>query len=259
MLARALDLPGAAMSLSEPVILNDVVGFRRRGGPPPAVARVADVAMRLLGRPFGPGEAVVVKPSNVINPLAELLMALRGEARAVFLFASLETFLISVARKGLACRLWVRELADGYLTDNFLSSLGLTPHDVFRQTDLQIAAAGWLAQHAHFGRVAASLGPQRLRTLDAEVLNARPRAVLEAVVGHFALGVPLQAIEQAVAGPAFTRHSKSGAPYSTQARDADYAVARAAYGDEIDKVLIWARAVADNAGVAFDLPHPLVD
>ena len=82
MLVRAFDRPGVAMGLSEPVILNDVVGFRRRGGERRAVARLADVATRLLARPFGLREAVIVKPSNVVNPLAELLLALRTEARA---------------------------------------------------------------------------------------------------------------------------------------------------------------------------------
>src|SRR5258706_7689081 len=56
MLARALDRPGAAMGLSEPQLLNDVVGLRRRGAPPRAVARIADAATRLLARPFGAGE-----------------------------------------------------------------------------------------------------------------------------------------------------------------------------------------------------------
>ena len=80
MLVRGFDRPGLAMGLSEPVILNDVVGFRRRGAERRAVARAADVATRLLARPFAAGEAVVVKPSNVINPLAELLLALRPGA-----------------------------------------------------------------------------------------------------------------------------------------------------------------------------------
>ena len=31
MLVRALDVPGSAMGISEPVILNDMVGWRRRG------------------------------------------------------------------------------------------------------------------------------------------------------------------------------------------------------------------------------------
>lgn len=258
MLVRALDRPGVAMGLSEPVILNDLVGFRRRGAERRAVARVADVATRLLARPFAPGEAVVVKPSNVVNPLAELLLALRSEARAVFLYAPLETFLISVARKGLDCRLWVRELADGYLTEQYFGPLGITAHDLFRQTDLQIAASGWLAQHAHFTRLAEKLGSHRLRTLDADALNAAPQAALAAAARHYGLTLEPHAVAAIAAGPAFTRHSKSGVAYSAEARKTDYASARVAHGDEIDKVMVWAEAVAANAGIALAPPNALI-
>lgn len=259
MLVRALDRPGVAMGLSEPVILNDVVGFRRRGGERRAVARVADVATRLLARPFAPGEAVIVKPSNVVNPLAELLLALRGEARAVFLYAPLETFLISVARKGLACRAWVRELAEGYLTEDYFDPIGMTAQDLFRQSDLQVAASGWLAQHAHFTRLAGKLGPERLQTLDADKLTAEPRAALAAVTRHFGLSLDAQAVTELAAGPAFTRHSKSGKAYSAAARNEDYAAARAAYGEELDMVGVWAKAVAANAGISLAGPNPLLD
>ena len=101
MLLAGLDRPGVAMGLSEPQLLNDVVGFRRRGAQPAQVARLTEVAMRVLARPFAPGETNVVKPSNMLNPLAELMLAMRAEARAILLHAPLETFLISVVRKGL--------------------------------------------------------------------------------------------------------------------------------------------------------------
>ena len=257
MLVRALDRPGAAMGLSEPVILNDVVGMRRRGADPRAVARAADAATRLLARPFGAGEAVIVKPSNVINPLAELLLALRPQARGLFLYAPLETFLISVARKGLWCRLWVRELLEGQLRDGFIQ-LGFTPEDLFRQTDLQVAASGWLAQHLHFARLAEKLGPQRLRSLDADRMTARPAEAIAAAAAQFGLNLDGAAIGTIASGPAFTRHSKSGAAFTPEDRRAEYARARTAYGDEIDKVLEWAGVVAENAGIAMEGPFPLL-
>ena len=37
MFANGFDLPGLSMGLKEPVLLNDIVGFRRRGAPPAAV------------------------------------------------------------------------------------------------------------------------------------------------------------------------------------------------------------------------------
>ena len=253
LLIGALDRPGVAMGLSEPLILNDMVGLRRRGGQPSAVARLGDVATRLLARPFGPAEAVVVKPSNVVNPLAELLMALRPEARAVFLYAPLETFLISVARKGLHCRLWVRELLDGYLQEGFVAPLGMGPAEIFRQTDLQVAAVGWLAQHGHFARLAGKLGPGRIATLDAERMTAAPAAAIEAVARHFGLALDPQA-----ATAAFARHSKSGEAYSPGARASDYAASRTAYGEEVSMVVAWAEKVAEAAGIALDPPCPLL-
>lgn len=257
MLARAFDMPGIAMGLSEPVILNDVVGFRRRGAPPGAVARLADAATRLLARPFGAGEAVIVKPSNIVNPLAELLMALRADARAVFLHAPLEAFLISVVRKGLACRLWVRELAEGYLIEQYLAPLGITANDLLRQTDLQVAAVGWLAQHARFATLAGKLGPDRLRTLDVDRLTSDPAGTIGGVAAHFGLSPGADRIAAVASGPAFSRHSKSGETYSADARTGDYAAARAAHGEEIGQVLAWAEAVAANAGIAMLARDPL--
>ena len=252
LLARALSVPGVAMGLSEPAILNDVVGFRRRGARPAAVARTADLALRLLGRPFGPGEAVIVKPSNILNPLAELLLALQEQGQALFLYAPLETFLISVARKGLHCRAWVRELLEGYVQDRFID-LGFAPEDYFRLTDLQVAAVGWLAQHRHFTTLASKLGG-RLASLDADLLTAQPEAAISAVATHYGLTLDAAAV---VAGPAFQRNSKSGAAYSPAERSADYQAARAAYGEEIGMVVTWAEAVATNVGLALAGPNPL--
>lgn len=257
MLVRALDRIGAAMGLSEPLVLNDVVGFRRRGADPRAVARAADAATRLLARPFGPGEMVVVKPSNLINPLAELLLALRPQAPALFLYAPLETFLISVARKGLGCRLWVRELLEGYLHEGFVD-LGFSMQDHFRQSDLQVAAVGWLAQHRHFARLAQRLGPERLRSLDADRMTARPGEAIAAVASHFGIGLSPAETEEITTGPAFSRHSKSGASFTPEDRRSEYAAARAAHGEEIAMVLEWAAAVADGAGVAMEGPFPLL-
>ncbi|HUQ13426.1 MAG TPA: hypothetical protein VM055_04040 [Novosphingobium sp.] len=256
MLVRALDRPGAAMGLSEPVILNDLVGFRRRGAPPREVARLADLAGRLLARPFAAGEAVVVKPSNVLNPLTRLMLSLRSDAPAIGLYAPLETFLVSVARKGLECRAWGRELLEGYLGDGF-APFGFSAQDYFRQTDLQVAALGWLAQHRQFAALAAEFGA-RFATLDADRLADDPAAAIGAAARHYGLALDAAAVDEIAHGPAFTRHSKSGAAYGPEARARDYDAARTAYGDEIGKVTVWAEAVAASAGIALEPPRPLL-
>lgn len=258
LLTRALAEPGTAMGLSEPVILNDVVGMRLRGAPPAAVARAADLALRLLARPFAAGEGVVVKPSNLLNPFAELLLALAPDARALFLYAPLETFLVSVVRKGLPCRLWVRELMAGYLREGIIEPLGMGPEDVFRQSDLQVAAAGWLAQHRLFAKLAHKLGSARLCTLTSEQLTGDPARVIAAAAAHYGLVLEPAAIARIASGPAFSRHSKSGAAFTPDQRAREYAEAKGAHAEEIDMVCAWAGQVAQQAGIAMDAPNPLL-
>jgi hypothetical protein len=255
-LARALDLPGHAMALSEPVLLNDVTGIRRRGElPGPEIARLLDDAMLLLARRWGPGETVVIKPSNILTGLMTPMLALRPEARALLLHAPLPDFLASVARKGLWCRLWVRELLEGFLRDG-LVDLGFDIADYFRMSDLQVAAVGWLAQQRVFAALVAS-HPGRVVTLSAERLMADPVRAVRALGKAGFVSATAGLADAVAANGAFARHSKSGTAFSPEERSRERALADAAHGDEIAKVHDWARAVADRAGVPVKLPAPL--
>lgn len=256
LLVRAFDAPGLAMGLSEPVILNDVVGVRRRGAAPRDVARALDGSLRLLARPFGPGEAVVVKPSNVANPLIPAMLRLWPDARAVLLHAPLEEFLASVARKGMWCRLWARELLAGLLADGAID-LGFSPDDYFRQTDLQVAAVGWLAQHMLFARLLASDDGRRLVSLDSATIFADPARTMTGLGGHFGLAADAGRIAAIADGPAFARHSKFGGTFTASDRERERAEAAMAHGEEIAKVAEWAGIVASNAGIALTLARPL--
>ena len=253
MLAHALDQPGVATTLSEPVLLNDLVGWRRRGAEPRAHGRVMDDTLAMLGRGFAAGEAVVVKPSNIFNPLARGALMLRPQARAILLHAPLRDFLLSVARKGLWCRLWCRELLENYLADAFVR-LGFEPRDYFRQSDLQVAAIGWLAQQQAFAALL-DWGPERIASLDSETLTREPVAAVAAAAKHLGLATDDAAI---TAHPALARNSKSGAAFSPGERQRDLAAAESAYGDEVSQVVGWATTVADHAGIPLTLPGALL-
>src|SRR4051812_5213733 len=120
LLANAYDREGIASSFKEPTILNDLAGWRHRGGEPARMAEVLDGALRLLARPFGVGEASVVKPSNVVNALAPAMLAMRPEAGCVLLHAPLRVYLGSIAGKALWGRLWVRDLLTKLLRDGMI-------------------------------------------------------------------------------------------------------------------------------------------
>jgi hypothetical protein len=244
LLTKALSRPGVAIGFSEPVIFNDLVGWRLRGSGGAAIARSADAGMRLMARPFGPKETVIVKLSNLANPLAELLLALNPKAKAIFLYAPLDTFLISVARKGVACRAWVRTLAERYLPLGMFEPLSLTPADLFLQTDLQLAASCWLAQHLLFARLMAKIGPARLRPLNAEVMLGDTVSAIMMVAHQFDLGLRPGDTDKIAAGEAFGRHSKDGTAFSAVDRNNQYSIARQAYAGEIDIIITWAEEFA---------------
>jgi hypothetical protein len=243
LVANAFDLPGRAMGVKEPVILNDIIGWRRRGGQGPDMAQVLDDTLRLLSRPFEPGESIVVKPSNATNALIAPILMLRPDAHALLLHAPLRTYLGSIARKGLDGRLWARTLLLGLLDDK-LVDLGFSGRDHIAQTDLQAAAVGWLAQQALFSHIVQRFGRGRIRTLDSSKLMADPAAAMSALGAHF--GLPLSSDELAgiVSGPAFTSHSKLGTAFSAAERAAEEEAGVALHADEIEKVIVWAQAVA---------------
>ena len=257
LLAAAFDIPGVAMGLKEPVMLNDLVGWRHRGAKGPDVARVLDDGLRLLARPFSSGEAVVVKPSNLINPLIPAIMGLRADARALLLHAPLDAYLSSIARKGLAGRLWVRDLFGKLMNEGMLGQLGIAPADYLGLTDIQVAAAGWLAQHQQFGMLCDRLGA-RVATLDSDMLIARPGDTLAALCTLFGLTLDREAIDAIAQGPVFSRDAKTGGSFGEGQRAQDAQRGIEQHADEVEKVAHWARVVADKAGIALTLSRPLL-
>ena len=254
MLVRALDVPGSAMGISEPVILNDMVGWRGRGAEVQMQARVMDNVFGQLSRPWSAGEAVILKPSNVYNSLALGALGLRPNAKALLLHAPLEAFLLSIARKGMWCRLWARELLEILLGQGMID-LGFEPRDFLRQTDLQVAGVGWLAQQMQFHRIAKHFGPDRVASLDSETLTGNPAASVAKAAAHF--GLSKRDIADYADHPAIGRNSKSGAGFERGERQLDQARAREVYGDEIEKVAEWIRVVGERRGVPLDLPFKL--
>ena len=254
LLANAYDRPGAAFSLKEPMLLNDLVGWRHRGADPARVGPVLADDLTLLARPFEAGEVCVVKPSNVVNGLAATMIGARPEAGVILLYAPLEVYLGSIASKGLWGRRWVRDLLLKQLLDGTVD-LGFERTDYFLHSDLQVAAVGWLAQHAMFARLAKA-NPARVRTLDSEVLLARPAEALAAIDTLFGVDAS-ERDRDAIVGSVFRRNAKTGEAFGGGDRTAGQRDAARLHAEEIGTVVKWAYAVAEQAKVAMTLPHPL--
>ena len=257
LLARAFEGVPAYTVLKEPMVLNDIVGWRHRGGGPPArVAQVLDQTMALLARPLGKARATIVKPSNLANGLLRAIVAMRRDTQLLLLHAPLSIYLRSIVKKQMDGRLWVRDLLIKLMKEGLID-FGFSTEDLLGQTDLQVAAIGWLAQHALFQSLAGA-SPDRVHTLDSETLLASPLLAVDALGRHFGGTLTEEALAAIVAGPAFTRHSKDGSAYGGQTRLNDYDRAASSHADELAKVHFWADKVADNAGIGMQLPSPLL-
>jgi len=253
LLARAFDVPGACFGLKEPQILNDVIGLHSRGGDSRQVAAAMDIALMLLARPLEPGEVNVIKPSNLINPLIPLVTAMRPDVRGLLLHAPLEDFLGSVARKEIEGRAWVRELMWRLIQLGQAERFGFTSEELYRQTDLQVAAVGWLAQQAIF--TDATAAHDGYRTVDSETLMAKPTECLAALATLFGIDLDPRAVAD---GPAFRTHSKDRSDYSPEKRDHDRKRGKVEHAREIGIVMDWAERLASHAGIQMKLPRPLI-
>lgn len=255
LVSDCLDQPGLASSFSEPMILNDAVGLRLRGADAQKLGEVVDDALALLARPFAADPASVVKPSTVVNALAEAMMAIRPKSSAIVMYAPLTDYLTSIAKKGIDGRLWVRDLLMKCRAEGRLAQFGFSDSDLLGMTDLQAAAVGWLAQQAVFMRLLTRY-PDRVRSLSSKEFLEQPLDRLEAVVELFGLGPLAENAREAMVNR-LGRNSKDGTPFGEGDREAEYGSAYALHGDEIDKVSVWSGRVADAAGLPLDLPGKL--
>ncbi len=251
LLARALDAPGRAMALNEPQVVNHLaVAALQNRLPGDVLLTVA----RLLGRPFGPGEAVVVKPGNEANVLAQPLLQIDQRSRAIFLYAPLPRFLASVARKGMWGRIWSRRLF-ATLRGHDGVQFGMGESELFQLTDLQVGALAWLSHHAQGAALLAAF-PDRVRMLDSETFLANRAGTLAALGRHFGLALDARKAEEIVRGPVFATHSKEIGRSVDPEAPLEPRAAMPTIDEEIEMVATWARSVADHVGVAMELPRP---
>lgn len=246
LLARALEIPGKSTVLREPDVLINLANRIIRSDDPANRKRL-ELVMRLLERPLGSGETVIVKPSNFGNRLADLVLSARPESRAILLYSDVETLLRSLLKRGMFGRIFGRRLFAQLLGWSALN-LGYRPEELLQLTDVQAIALAWLMQISHFDAIARAFG-DRAMLLDSAALLADPAAAIGRAQALFGLGLDAGEIESIARGPVFAKHSKfSDRDYSAEERQREHEAATQAHSDEIGMVVKWIEAVATNLG-----------
>lgn len=258
LLARALDIPGAAMALKEPSVLAFFARAWSSGTSAPPRTSLG-LTLDLLSRPLALGETQIVKPSNFANSLASEMLALRPDSKALVLSSSLKRFLCSGGLQGADGRAFACDMVRQFARSMPLANAPM-PDELDRLSNPQIAAQAWLMQARYLATLAARLGHARVRTLDCDTLIAGKARVLSRLGAFFGLDVDDAQWDAIASGPVFGEHSKAlgGQRFSAEAREAQLARVRSDHGPEIAAALDWAKALAARAGAPLALGDTLL-
>ena len=235
LLARALHVPPFAFALKEPLVLRRLSDARHAGW---KLDGLIAPTIKMLGRPWHPGGAVVIKPTHVALNVAEPLLAAAPASRAVILTSSLDDFLISNLKKSPESRSKIPVLVERALrTTAFgdrLPPAGKQPPDPVCAAGLQ-----WAAQREHVLDLVTKLGPTRIRALSAEVLLADVVAGVAACARWLQLAIPDDALAAHTREEARRNAKQLDAPYGPAQRAHEAATVTHHYGDALASARAW--------------------
>lgn len=250
LLARALDVPGQCLALKEPDVLMGLANALRTGGDDLDKDALIDRVFGLLARRFVETESVLVKPTNAANNL--LPHAVRRGARVLMLYGDLRSFLVSVLKKGEACKAFMRTQYNIFGLDP--GGLAAIPaRQAMTFTDLQVAALVWRHQMELFQQTVSAAAPDQVATLNFQDLIDDPAATLVAVAEHLGLSHSAETLEKVASGPVFSRNAKfADQAYSGQQRARDAEAIERQHGEALGQIADWAKQM--SLGTALSLP-----
>jgi hypothetical protein len=233
LLARALDDPATNLVLREPLALRQQA-FAQGGG------RLALTAA-MLSKRYRADLPTIVKANVPVNFLLPEIVALDPNAPAIFLYCSLDDYLLAILRSDNH-RVWLRRV-----TAQLAPYLG----DLAALPDSELCAALWLAQVRAFETALAALAGGG-RALDSEAFFAAPAPVLKAAARHLEVPMSDAAADAVVAGPLFSTYSKNpNLPFDNEARLARRAETKTGLTGEMAQARAWIdRTARDEAAAA---------
>ncbi|MBL4857725.1 MAG: hypothetical protein JKY36_00725 [Erythrobacter sp.] len=244
LLARALNIPGISLGMSEPGIIASLASGGAKAEP------LIAPLLQLLGRKRPGIDAVFVKPTNHANRLIPALLRAQPDARTVLMTNPVSPFLQSVRKRGLMGHRWGRRL---YLEMQSYAGidLGMSPEEQFSMTDLQAAGLAWLLNQNYFTRLAASPFKERIRTLDGDYFNENRGETILALLGLGGIALDDRGKRELAGNPAFADHSKLGSPIVPTKVDKST-------HQEIAQVEQWLDLIAEQVGMKIPIRQTLL-
>ena len=254
LLARALDLKGGNLVYREPMALRQLgVQAAKTFGqqPSPDWRRRVDLAATLLSRRYNTDGPVILKANVPVNFMIEPLMELRPRQPVIFLYFSLEHYLLAILRSTEHADWLVRVSKDLQAgVDGLVGGAGAATPPVQ-------AARLWLAQMLEYTK---ALGKYpNAASLDAEAFFNQPREALAACFRHFGQSQAEVTIEAIVQSDLFARYSKDPrTAYDNRTRLDLQKTLRRELASALREARNWADAQAAARRLPAAMARPLV-
>jgi len=235
LLARALHLAPNTVCLKEPLVLRRLADARKSGWP---LDGLVDTSVKLLGRPWHPGGAVVIKPTHVALNVAQALLAATPHSRAIVLTSSLDDFMVSNIKKEPASQAKIPTLVDRALRATTfrarLPAIALEPPDLIAASGLQ-----WAAQRELVADVVDAVGASRIRVLDMHAMLRDFAACVVRCADWLELAIPHHGLARHAADT-ITRNAKAlDVSYGAEQRARDASAIAGQFRPALGRARAW--------------------
>jgi hypothetical protein len=235
LLARYFELMPACLVLKEPLILTQMALTPCESIPD--WSELLQLCVRLLTRSFTPGGAVVIKPHEPVNGLADRLLGNDPDATCTFLLSPLKQFVVSML-KTQSRRTWVRTRIPAAANVSQCSPLMSITPDML--TDAEAAAYLWLVSR-FVCEQCCGRHPGRTLFLDPNRLADSPEAALKDITSHAKLTLSPSRLKTILDDPSIQAYSKDPSrPYNALSRRVELDDLERQYGPEAESARRWA-------------------
>lgn len=261
LLGRCLDLPGSNISLKEPEVLMTLANYQRVGhkflSNPSDAKQVYRLVMYLLFRPFAENETVVVKPTNTVNNIICPLLETHSQSRALLLHSDLQSFLISILKKGERGRGFARHLFNIFLMDS-PEAQQLQSKQLIGMTDLQIATIVWHLQLEHFFDALGKFDSSIVKSLHCDRLLADSEVILAELVRHMEMPQLELNFEAMLANAPLQKNAKMpDQRFSAGDRKNQYQITENQFSDSLATISNWATQLRFKYAYSENIGNPL--
>ena len=249
LLSRLLGAHPDIFALREPAIFRTLAQIRLDGANAPAHWRNDQFDSRLLtllklwSRTFRSSQRANIKATSFASELAESLLALEYQPKAIFMYMPAEQYLAAILGAENSPR-EAQALAPMRLARlNKRLGAQFVPQGMSMG---EIVAMSWASEMATLVRAATS-NRERVLWLDFDRLLAQPDALLAKCFAHFGIAAGPEQVARILAGPDMGRYSKAQEhQYDAALRTAVLNQGRQMFGTEIRRGQLWLEKAASR-------------